>query len=108
MRPPLTYSLTYQVGSEEAHLEERARQLAAGEIHVHVRESRGSATPRSVTPSGTRSLQLDAPPGARAKAENIKERARLLAAEHVSLLVSASPRPLRRGGTPQGCRSSRI
>lgn len=89
----------YQVDSEEAHIEERARQLAADEIQIHVRESRGSATPRSVTPSGTNSMQLDAPSGARAKAENIKERARLLAAEH------ASPRPLRRGGTPHGYRS---
>jgi len=67
----------YQVDSELAHIEERARQLAADEIQINAADGIG----------------------ARAKDENIKERARLLAAEH------ASPRPLRRGGTSHGYRS---
>ena len=77
--------------------EERAQQLAAG---VQVGECRNAVW----RIPDTSSMQLDAPAEALARIENIEERARLLSAEHVMLLASASPLPVRRGGTPQGHR----
>ena len=78
--------------------EERAQQLAAG---VQVGECRNAVW----RIPDTSSMQLDAPAEALARIENIEERARLLSAEHVMLLASASPLPVRRGGTLQGHRS---
>ena len=69
-------------------------ELAAG---VQVGECRNAAW----RIPDTSSMQLDAPAEALARIENIEERARLLSAEHVMLLASASPLPVRRGGTPQ-------